>query len=190
MKVPVECLCGGVGVPLVQNGQETAFPLQDGIARLHVCQACGHLRFFSMPGDQELATYYNGPWNAAGSFRIEDSYERWHEKLPERQPHRTFIETLLRLREQHFAGNRPVVLHDVGCGYGAMIAKLNLMGFDAWGSDIDREAIDAANIRGNHRLYQCHFTELPEIMPTGVDMMTAYHTAEHYPNPLEFFRIV
>jgi len=179
-----------VAVPLIQRGRETTFSLGDLTTRLHICQECGHIFFFPVPAEEALKAYYNGPWNAGANFGIEDSYLQWVEQFEGYLPQRTFVETLLRLRKQYFATDQPVVVHDASCGFGALVEKLNMLGFDASGSDIDGEAIGAARARGNTRVFQCHFEGLTKIIPEGADIITTYHSVEHFINPLEFFRTV
>jgi SAM-dependent methyltransferase len=96
----------------------------------------------------------------------------------------------VRLRRQYFKNTSRVVVHDAGCGYGAFVSKLNTLGFDATGSDVDGESVEQARRRGNNRVYQGHFTEIPSIAPDGVDILTCYHSLEHYPDPLKFFDTV
>src|SRR5713226_2263307 len=71
---PVQCLCGGTAVLLIQNDREVAVTVWDRTARLLVCQSCGYVFFWPLPTDTELADYYNGPWNAGSTHRIEDSF--------------------------------------------------------------------------------------------------------------------
>jgi len=146
--------------------------------------------FWPAPSDRELAEYYNGPWNAGSTHSIEDSFEQWIEKLDGYEPQRTFVEAIVRLRDKHFGKDRPVVIHDASCGFGALVAKLNAIGFDASGSDIDGESIQAARKRGNLKVHQCHFTKMRDLIPQGADIITCYHSVEHYIDPLTFFETV
>jgi hypothetical protein len=172
----VQCLCGGTAIPLLQRNRDTAVTIWGKTARLHVCQGCGHVFFFPLPTESELADYYNGPWNAGVNFRIEDSLEQWIEKLDGYLPQRTFVDAILRLRANHFENDRPVVVHDSSCGYGALVAKLNSLGFDASGSDIDGKSIEIARARGNPRVHQCHFSRMGDFISEGADIITCYHS--------------
>jgi 2-polyprenyl-3-methyl-5-hydroxy-6-metoxy-1,4-benzoquinol methylase len=187
---PVQCLCGGVASVLSQNGREVAVTAFDRRSCLHLCQSCGHVFFYPTTTDSELADYYNGPWNAGSTHRIEDSFEQWIEKLDGFAPQRSFVDAILRLREKYFGTNRRVVIHDASCGFGALVAKLNASGFDASGSDIDGESIRDARERGVLNLHQCHFTKMRDLLPDGADIITCYHSVEHYINPLDFFKTV
>ncbi len=186
----VPCLCGESAIPLIQRDRETAVAMGESVAKLHVCQGCGHVFFHPFPTEMELADYYKGPWNAGANFRIEDSFEQWIEKLDGYEPQRTFVNAIIRLRAQHFGSANPVVIHDASCGYGALVTKLNMIGFDASGSDIDDQSIQIARSRGNLRVHRCHFRDMSKIIPDGVDIITSYHSVEHYINPLDFFRTV
>jgi 2-polyprenyl-3-methyl-5-hydroxy-6-metoxy-1,4-benzoquinol methylase len=187
---PRQCLCGGTAVLLSQNDREVAVTVLDRTAQLHVCQSCGHVFFWPLPTESELADYYNGPWNAGSTHSIEDSFDQWIERLDGYAPQRTFVEAILRLREKHFGMDRPVVVHDASCGFGALVAKLNTLGFDASGSDIDGESIQAARERGNLKVHQCHFSRMSELIPQGADIITCFHSVEHYIDPVAFFRKV
>jgi len=186
------CPCGGQAAPFIQDGRHTSFAVQQQISRLHVCGDCTHVFFFPQPSDQQLAEFYSGAWNEGSSFPIESCYDAWIDnlQLPVHKPKATFVEAIVGLRRKYFNDAPGVVVHDASCGFGALVAKLNQLDFDATGSDIDPESIEQAARRGNRRVYRGHFSEIPKIVPGGVDILTCYHSLEHYPRPLEFFRTV
>jgi 2-polyprenyl-3-methyl-5-hydroxy-6-metoxy-1,4-benzoquinol methylase len=186
----VTCLCGNEADPLIQNGRQTSFIFQNQISRVHVCRSCTHVFFFPRPTDKQLAAYYNGKWNEASNYSIDFGYGAWIDNLESEihKPKATFIESILRLRKERFGEASRVVVHDASCGYGPLVSKLNMLGFEATGSDIDGESIELAKKRGNNAVFQCHFSDIPDILPAGVNILTCYHSLEHYLNPLEFFR--
>lgn len=175
---------------LVQRGRLTTTTAWNIVAAIHVCEACGHVFFHPPPTSQQLTDYYNGRWNAGTGFSIDDSYEAWFDKLDEYTPHRTFVDSVLRLRQEHFSGRQQVIVHDASCGYGALVERLNQLGFEATGSDIDADAIRIARSRGNLNVYQRRLENVADLIPAGADIITCYHAAEHYIDPVAFFREV
>jgi 2-polyprenyl-3-methyl-5-hydroxy-6-metoxy-1,4-benzoquinol methylase len=53
--------------------------------------------------------------------------------------------------KKHFP-SRQAKLLDVGCNSGVLVEKLQRRGYDAWGTDISKEAIDAGKLRGVRNL--------------------------------------
>jgi SAM-dependent methyltransferase len=186
------CPCGGEASPLIQDSRATSFVFQDLISYLFVCRVCTHTFFFPAPPDHRLTEFYNGSWNDGSGASIDFAYAAWIEDSENEihRPKATFLNAIQRLRVEYCKESFPVVLHDVSCGYGALVSKLNMLGFDATGSDLDHESIEQGRKRGNSRIFHSHFKSLPDVLRGGVDILTCYHSLEHYPDPLEFFRVV
>lgn len=185
------CPCGGEASPLIQDGLATNYVFQDLISQLFVCNVCTHTFFSPAPPDHRLAEYYNGSWTEGSSSSIDFAYAAWSgdSQNEVHKPKATFVSAIERLRAEYFEQSSPVILHDVSCGYGALVSKLNMLGFDATGSDLDQQSIEKGRARGNSRLFCAHFKSLPDVLPGGVDILTCYHSLEHYPDPLEFLRV-
>ncbi|KXW58658.1 class I SAM-dependent methyltransferase [Ferrovum myxofaciens] len=75
----------------------------------------------------------------------------------------------------------PKVLADIGCGNGDFLALAARLGWDAWGTDMDPQAVEFARRRGT----KVHCSGLPD---TGLpahhfDYVTLSHVIEHVPDP-------
>jgi SAM-dependent methyltransferase len=83
---------------------------------------------------------------------------------------------------------------DIGCADGAVVARLDKSGFDAFGIDLDGRSLDVARSRrGLKNLFHGTLAEFREAypMPEGTfDLITCFEVLEHQTAPREFLRDV
>jgi SAM-dependent methyltransferase len=81
---------------------------------------------------------------------------------------------------------------DLGCGRGEFLAELQKRGYEVWGVDFDRNAIEVAkNHFGLKNVFALSFDEffqLPNL--PKFDIITFFEVIEHLDNPLEFIQSV
>jgi len=94
-----------------------------------------------------------------------------------------------RLREfgHYFTKGR---LLDIGCSCGFFLNIAVEHGFDAYGVELSRTAISAADPRVRNRILWGRVSDLHSQECEGFDLVTAFDIIEHTENPIEFLREV
>jgi len=79
-------------------------------------------------------------------------------------------------------------LLDIGCGEGVFINYSRKKGFNAYGVDFSKEAIELGEMRyGLKTLFNCSLFEIKEVMRiSGFDIVTFFEVLEHIDRPKEF----
>ena len=165
-------LCGGFAKSTVLSSIS-----MDGVTNLRfgvsACAGCGLLMTDPRPAPASIGIFYEGGLYETGESTIKKlivnpAMRRMHS---------------LRLRQA--AGARPVGrLLDVGCGKGKFLATAARRGWEAWGIEPSQRSVSQASTGGGGRLITGRFEDL-ELPDEYFDLVTMWHTLEHFHQPLE-----
>jgi 2-polyprenyl-3-methyl-5-hydroxy-6-metoxy-1,4-benzoquinol methylase len=142
-----------------------------------------HFTFDFYPSFDELSVYYDQVYPNTGGrpfwYNADNNYadERWVGVVPA-------IEQWI---EHHF-GRRDITIHEVGCGFGGLVAKLRSLGLDASGTDLNTKAIsDGRTRKGNQHI---HGRSVYEFLAEygSQDMILMQHFLEHVTDPVEILK--
>lgn len=79
---------------------------------------------------------------------------------------------------------------DVGCGTGDTLILLKKLGWDAYGIDMDKNAISTGKKRGLHNLKLGTYKDLAKYPDNYFDAIRLYHVIEHLDNPALCLRLI
>jgi len=79
---------------------------------------------------------------------------------------------------------------DVGCGSGDTLALFQLVGWDCYGLDIDKSAINVAHKRGIKNALFGSYEAMKKYPDNFFDVVRFYHVIEHLPNPSDCLKLV
>lgn len=81
------------------------------------------------------------------------------------------------------------MLLDIGCGCGEFLSEAQNIGFDVYGIDLNRNAVDTAKGKGLSNVYPVFlgdFLRMAEEKGLGFDVVTFFEVLEHQDYPLKF----
>jgi SAM-dependent methyltransferase len=143
----------------------------DGIPhRVVVCAHCGLGRYYPMPVDEEVRSYYPGEYYGGPGAKFQSLIERMVRLVGER--HLAFLSS----------GLSPAArVLDVGCGRGVILGALADRGFEVHGVEINAEAARGADPRAEIRI-ATHLADAG--YPDGYfDQVILWHVFEHMVDP-------
>lgn len=162
--------------PVCQEGKEFDFimesSLRGGAYSLYFCKTCKVQFWHPMANPGNEWYQHNNPYRVRDIAKTK-VYRGYHKK---------FLE-----RAKHLPKN--LVILDLGCGTGEFLEQLSTMGFDTYGVDFDKDAIEIARKRfGLKNVFSASFedffakTNLPKF-----DIITFFEVLEHLDNHPLFF---
>ncbi|ACK65607.1 hypothetical protein PCC8801_1554 [Rippkaea orientalis PCC 8801] len=179
-------LCSDKLEILVQDGAITRKEYYGMLSDIHQCTNCGHIQFYPLPKPEVLDNYYSSNlFYSANSFQLEDYYTFWLEGKNASQV--IFIESLILLKAEYFARTEKPVLYDYACGTGGLVAKTSQLGFNSRGSEMDKVCVEFCQSKGLS-VSQGGIELLAK--ENNLDIVTCYHSLEHFLNPQAFIDAV
>jgi 2-polyprenyl-3-methyl-5-hydroxy-6-metoxy-1,4-benzoquinol methylase len=188
-----DCLiCGAPGKLAHENLQDRLFGAP-GIwssrrCSNRTCQACW---LDPQPIPSEIWKLYGSYWTHGGDepqapdAQLSSPAKRRAKKI---LSHLLFWRSAALLSDSRYlAGRKPGRLLDVGCGSGEFLAGMAVLGWEAFGTDFDEQAIAAAK---RHRSVQvaCGSLAQQQFADDWFDAITLSNVIEHVPDPQDTFR--
>ncbi|MCL4360164.1 class I SAM-dependent methyltransferase [Patescibacteria group bacterium] len=81
-------------------------------------------------------------------------------------------------------------IFDIGCGTGGTLASLGKLGWQTYGSDLDRRAIQIARSKGVRHALVGGYEVLKRFPDNYFDAIRMYHVIEHLAEPLDCLAII
>ncbi len=159
--------------PVCGSRNEKTLSGPRGASRYHRCRSCGHAWLFPVPSANELASYYNSVYAVP---------EAAHFETAERE-----FPIVSAAIGQHPASGKML---EIGCSYGAMLAKFAAAGWVVEGVELDTRAVQAARTRPGMRVHHGGLEETLDSLSPPYDVIAAYHVVEHLPDPVRFLEQV
>lgn len=157
------------------------------------CSICRMLILFPKPSKKKLSSYY--PSQSYYSYKGDDT--SIFKKLRSHLIYRFYYPTLFSKFLFLFINTVPAIpkkkkdgkIMDVGCGSGETLKTLKEYGWEPYGIDIDKRAINRGKKSGLEHLYRGTYQKL-SIFPDGYfDVIRSYHVIEHLDNPALFLTL-
>lgn len=159
------------------------------------CISCGLVFLNPQPEEKTLRKHYpsqqyfaydkEGKGGLIGSLR---------EYLVKRIYHPTFLSRVLMfLLHTTFATpsyHKKGKILDIGCGTGDMLILFKELGWEAYGIDIDKNAIRLAKTRGLKHLRVGTYKDVEQYQDNYFDCIRLYHVIEHIDDPLLCLKIL
>lgn len=159
--------------------EETAGPLK---GRLHVDPETGHGIFLPAPTEEALSEFYNGIY-----IRPYKSFD------PERAftPAVVEVATAVAAHMQKIAGLPPVFrTHDVGCAFGSLTYGFQQIGMNATGNEANKQEVAQGNPYCQNGLSDKPLAVALAESGQPIDLVTALHVFEHFPDPVAALKAV
>lgn len=174
----LQCSCGHS--PLIQRGKKIGRPRGSQFHQASRCNSCGFMSFDAPPLDF-LAEYYKGEYtkNAAS----------WYNPASDYDPARTaeYAGYVLAHVKKYIDCQQPL-LHECGCSFGGIVAKLRALGFQATGTDLNSTAIAEGSQKNNPWIFaESDRDFFRRHQAQAFHLIYLYHALEHMPSPLDFF---
>jgi SAM-dependent methyltransferase len=164
--------------PMAQFGAKIGRSFGSDFVAAQRCQSCGYIGF-QTPPESELNRYYSEEYGNDQSswYDVDADY------APEKASYRadTVIDTM-----RKYDLNKDSVILEVGCAFGGTVAELRRRGFQAFGIDLSRNAINRGVDRGNNYIFCTDLDGLPKNDVENIGYVYSYHALEHIPQPAEF----
>jgi SAM-dependent methyltransferase len=94
-------------------------------------------------------------------------------------------------RSPTLPGDRPLRIHDLGCGYGAFVAYLRKAGHNATGTDLDEAAVRyGQSVQGNEHISISTFADYCANSGERFDVVFLNHVLEHIRDPIGLIKEV
>ncbi len=146
--------------------------------RIETCPACGLTQLNPLPSGEVLEALYGDAY-----YDEQDGTVGYDEYAAQEDEYRaTFAEELDRVRP--FVPNGAVL--DVGCGYGFFLGAALDAGYDAYGVDVARTAIETARRTYPDRVFHGAVEDVPELEGRRFDVIFVSHLIEHICDPVPF----
>ena len=178
-------LCAEKLEMMVQAGATTSKEYNGNVSDIYSCNDCGHVQFYPLPTSELINSYYSSN-SFYEALKVEpDTYhDQWFDEND--LPHLLFIESLISLKKNYLYSTEDPNLYDYGCGYGGLIAKSQQLGFNCRGSDLDEACIAFSKSKG----LSVDLGGLELLAKErNLDVITCYHSLEHFLNPQDFFDV-
>lgn len=179
--------CGKSCVPFLEGSEPVTCRWRSYESSLVRCSDCGHLTFWPIPPDPALAEYYRSQyWEENSAFSEAQSLYSVNEYV---------TATVSAIHSSWLAYgsqcNQPLRLHDIGCGYGAVVNSLRKAGVNATGSDLSASSIRIAQRLGNQHVVTSNLHEyLQTAEAQGINFFFLSHSLEHMPRPRDMMTVL
>jgi 2-polyprenyl-3-methyl-5-hydroxy-6-metoxy-1,4-benzoquinol methylase len=147
------------------------------------CRRCGHLYVNPRPPIEDVQRLYDEHYfqNPAFTATDHDAYFGYMDYLRDRENIQRRLRDVLARVEAHVDGP-PGRLLDVGCGPGFFVEVAALAGWDAWGVDLNKHAVEWANEHVTDRVRHGTADAL-EFDAASFDCVTLFDVVEHLDDP-------
>lgn len=176
------CFCGSGLIPLFQVNKPVTRWLNDQEVQAYTCGNCGYSSF-NPPPLERLEDYHinhygiNADWYTLTADYSDSKVQRRNGNV-------------VQLNEHYLADiNDPVTL-EIGCAFGGTVQKLRSCGIQAYVTDLNSDSISQANAYGNIHVFSLTAQELMGELNLKVNVVYAYHSLEHLPDPAEFLKSI
>lgn len=168
----------GEKLALYQAGKPVTLWQKDGPVQAWRCSSCGYI-FFDPPDEDALRQYYQVeyPEVAKSWYNIENN---WNEDTCAKR-----TKYLIEMARQ-WIGSDKVRYHESGCSFGGIVRKLNALGYDASGTELNAAAVAEARDKGNTAIHAVTDAEYFASANAKADFVYSFHCLEHMPDPAQY----
>ena len=151
--------------------------------RIVRCKSCGLVYVSPRDAFNRIVRLYSHPYFELEKFarKYRTGYRNY---VADRELHAAYFRKKVREIRRHTSGGR---LLDVGTAFGYFLEEARQAGFDGWGIDVSEYAATEAGKRLGKRILKGTLKDA-ELPAESFDVVTAFQTLEHLPDPLENLR--
>ncbi len=164
------------------------FPARDrmfgipGAFKEYCCKQCGLVRLYPYPSSRELTKYYPSARYYSYSSSAKPTF---FGRLRAFFIAREFFWLVPAMPQRGVRGK----ILDIGCGSGETLSQLTSIGWDAYGMDVDNQAIKIAHTRGLKNVSLGSYIDMRKYPDNFFDAIRLYHVIEHLDNPQYCIRL-
>jgi tetratricopeptide (TPR) repeat protein len=170
--------CNAGQAPLVHRGQRVGYWRNEEFFPTSRCASCGYMSF-AAPTPEFLAEYYQKEYPKLAEAWYTSEYDYDEERCAAR------ARDILNSAERYIERGRAVI-HESGCSFGGVVAKLRSMGYEATGTDLNANAIAEGQKRGNTWIYAAEEADFLRRANAPLDVLALYYSLEHMISPVDF----
>lgn len=188
MKKILSCLiCNSKNFRFLYLSRDRMFDLP-GLFIIKQCQKCKFVFIDPKPTSKDLKKHYpSGQYYSYSEHEKKNFFETLRDYLINHYYNKTILTRII----TSVIPNVPAIpnlntegkILDIGCGNGDTMLILKGLGWDAYGFDIDKRAIDAARKRGLSNVRVGSYHTLAKYPDNFFDAVRLYHVIEHLDNP-------
>lgn len=167
-------------VPLIEDGHPSGRTYNGTFHQAKRCACCGYVRF-DEPSAEDLDRFYNHEYPAASAswYNVDTDYAPW----------KTDVRSGRVIDIMNEWGIQPgASVHEFGCAFGGTVHALNQRGYDASGTELNREAVELGQARGNDKIFAQSALDYLDSLPEKPKAIYSYHALEHFTDPFAFLR--
>lgn len=174
----VKSFCGTPCSRFVQFGQAVTRWHKMDVVPAITCTRCAYIGFVP-PSEEMLSKYYATQYGKGSSswYNLEADY------APSKVKSRA--DNAANLVQQYISNKSPVVF-EIGCAFGGTIWELQGRGMEAYGSDLNSNAISQGQHKGNNYIYDGAADQILNKLGKKASLIFSYHALEHIPDPVTF----
>ncbi|WP_312821020.1 class I SAM-dependent methyltransferase [Brevundimonas sp.] len=167
-------------IPLIEDGHPTGRTYNGNFHPAKRCACCGYVRF-ETPSAEDLDQFYNHeyPQVSASWYNVDTDYAPWKTEVRSSR----VIDIL-----NTYGIERGASVHEFGCAFGGTVHALNQKGYDASGTELNREAVEKGRARGNDKIFAQSALDYLDSLPAKPKAIYSYHALEHFTDPFAFLR--
>jgi 2-polyprenyl-3-methyl-5-hydroxy-6-metoxy-1,4-benzoquinol methylase len=179
-------ICGSNASKKILNGSEYMFGMR-GSHDIKKCVFCGMVFLDPQPTKKELQKYYpTSAYYSYKSVKKQSFFARLRNCLVIQSSRPSFIGKIVSL----FLSVPAIPVYkkkgkilDVGCGSGHTLMLLKSVGWNVYGLDIDKQAINVAHKNGLKNVSLGSFEHMKKYPDGFFDCIRLYHVIEHLDKP-------
>jgi len=162
-------------VPLIQGGELVYRHCGDQKVAAISCSECAYVGF-QPPSEAELSHYYSEHYgkNSGDWYSMEADYQE--AKVTKRASH---VETIASKYLTEVSG---LTTMEIGCAFGGTVMELRRRGLNAYGADLNSDAISQGRAGGNEFIFAEPAESVLRDKGESAHIVYAYHALEHIPD--------
>ncbi|MCH7959056.1 MAG: class I SAM-dependent methyltransferase [Candidatus Hydrogenedentes bacterium] len=145
---------------------------------IQTCRECGLTQLNPLPNAELLREIYISDY-----FSKDRKRQGYDDYAVQEEEYETTFEEELEILEKFVKGKRVL---DIGCGFGYFLGVALKKGYDAYGIDLSKQAIEIAEKKYPGRVFKGTIDTVPEIQKSRYDIVFCSHLIEHLPDPVAF----
>ena len=187
-------LCGSSNIRNLFNAKDRMLNIP-GEFKVSRCKKCGFVFLNPIPDEKTLKKYYpSKDYYAYSDKEDEGFFSKVRNYLISHYYNRNILSRLIASVVHDVPGiplwKQNGKILDIGCGSGETLVMLKKLGWEVYGLDIDKKALDVAKKKGVTHVKFGTYKAISTYPDNFFDAVRMYHVIEHLDNPYQVLGII